>query len=99
MVQSAAPIPLSILVVDDEINIRKTVTLSLQSDGHHVVAVGNVRDALSEAAGRNFDMAFVDLRLGSETGLDLLPRLLAESPWLKIAVITAHASIETRSKP
>jgi NtrC-family two-component system response regulator AlgB len=40
-------------------------------------------------------LAFVDLRLGTDNGLDLIPRLLAESPWLKIVVITAYASVET----
>ena len=42
-----------------------------------------------------FDLAFVDLRLGAETGIDLIPRLLIQSPWLKIVVITAYATIET----
>jgi NtrC-family two-component system response regulator AlgB len=40
-----------------------------------------------------FDLAFVDLRLGADSGLDLIPELLAASPWLKIVVITAYASI------
>jgi two-component system, NtrC family, response regulator AlgB len=35
------------------------------------------------------------LRLGTEDGLDLIPALLAASPWIKIIVITAYASIDT----
>jgi two-component system, NtrC family, response regulator AlgB len=85
--------PLNILVVDDEINIRKTLTLCLEGVGHKVVAVSNSADAEVEAANRAFDMAFVDLRIGTEKGLDLLPRLQASSPWMKIVVITGHASI------
>ena len=42
-----------------------------------------------------FDLIFLDLRLGLENGLDLIPRLLAENPWSKIIVITAYASVET----
>ena len=37
----------------------------------------------------------MDLRLGAERGLDLIPRLVSESPWLKIIVITAYATIDT----
>jgi len=42
-----------------------------------------------------FDMAFVDLRLGVDNGLDLIPALLAVCPWLQIVVITAYVSVET----
>ncbi len=86
---------LNILVVDDETNIRKTLSLCLESEGHRAVAVSNFQDALSEASQRSFDAAFVDLRLGTTDGMDLIPRLLASTPWLKIIVITAYASIET----
>ncbi len=86
---------LSILVVDDEVNIRRVLAVCLETRGHRVAAVGRVSDALAEAGRQAFDLAFVDLRLGTDSGLDLIPRLLAESPWLKIVVITAYASVET----
>lgn len=86
---------LSILVVDDEVNIRKTLAYCLAAEGHTVIAVNNAADAAHEARMRSFDMAFVDLRLGGEDGMELIPVLLAASPWTKITIITAHASIET----
>ena len=85
---------LHLLVVDDEPNVRKMLSISLAADGHAVTAVANVRDALSEVARRPFDLAFIDLRLGTDTGLDLVPRVLAESPWTRVVVITAHASVD-----
>jgi NtrC-family two-component system response regulator AlgB len=88
-------LPLNILIVDDEINIRKTLSVCLETEGHRVVAVSNSQDALSENARRSFDAGFVDLRLGTDSGLDLIPSLMASSPWLKIIVITAYASIDT----
>ncbi len=87
--------PLNILVVDDELNIRKTLTVCLETEGHHAVAVSNFEDAVHEASRRSFDLAFVDLRLGTADGLDLIPSLLAQTPWLKIIIITAYASIDT----
>lgn len=94
MLQSAIS-KLNILIIDDEPNIRKTLGMCLEGEGHDVVAVSNPRDALAEASRRSFDLVFVDLRLGTKTGLDLIPELLAESPWIKIIVITAYASVDT----
>jgi NtrC-family two-component system response regulator AlgB len=89
------PPSLHVLVVDDEINIRKMLAVCLETEGHAVTAVSNFHDALAEASLRSFELAFVDLRLGTDDGLDLIPALLAGSPWLKIIVITAYASIDT----
>ena len=86
---------LAVLVVDDEANIRKMLSLCLETEGHRVAAVGTPEDALAEASRRSFDVAFVDLRLGISNGLDLIPALLNASPWIKIVVITAYASIDT----
>jgi NtrC-family two-component system response regulator AlgB len=86
---------LNVLIVDDEINIRKTMTVFMESRGYGVKAVSNSRDACAEAELRVFDLAFVDLRLGTENGLDLVKSLQDACPWIKIVVITAYASIDT----
>ena len=86
---------LAILIVDDEPNIRKTLSMVLEAEGHRVVAVSNSKDAVAESSRRFFDMALVDLRLGTESGLELIPALRTNCPWLKIVVITAYASIDT----
>jgi NtrC-family two-component system response regulator AlgB len=93
---SAGNAGLLVLVVDDEQGIRKALRYCLEEGGHTVVTAGTFADAASEASRKAFDAAFVDVRLGSSaSGLDLIPVLLAESPWMKIIVITAYASIET----
>jgi NtrC-family two-component system response regulator AlgB len=84
-----------ILVVDDEPNIRRTLSLQLQGRGHRVRTAGSVEEAQREVAGHRFDLALVDLRLGTGSGLDLLSWLRTEDPALKTVVITAYASIET----
>jgi NtrC-family two-component system response regulator AlgB len=85
----------NILIVDDEPNIRRTLSLFLEQQGYKVISVSNPQDALRESCRLVFDLAFVDLRLGTQSGLELIPKLLSESPWLKIVVITAFASIPT----
>jgi NtrC-family two-component system response regulator AlgB len=87
--------PLRILVIDDELNVRKTLTISLETDGHIVVAVSNAQDAIDESSRQRFDLAFVDLRLGNESGLDLIPALHAQSSWMRAVVITAHGTIDS----
>jgi NtrC-family two-component system response regulator AlgB len=89
------PLSLTILVVDDEPNIRKTLAIGLEAGGHQVVAVSNGADALAEVAGRSVDLAFVDLRLGTASGLDLIPTILARSPWTRVVVITAFPGVDT----
>jgi len=86
---------LNILIVDDETNIRKTLAYCLEAEGHRVISVSNSSDAVYEARSRSFDMAFVDLKLGKENGMDIIPVLLADSLWIKIVIITAYASIES----
>lgn len=86
---------MDILVVDDEANIRKTLALALELEDHRVTAVSNGKDGLAQAGTRRFDMVFLDIRLGTERGTDYIPRFLAASPWARIVIITAYASVET----
>ena len=86
---------LNILIVDDEVNIRKTLTVFMESRGHRVSTAANCRNAIDEVALARFDLAFIDLRLGTENGLDLVQTFANVSPWMKVIVITAYASIDT----
>jgi len=96
MADDPAPLGrLRILIIDDEANIRLQLALCLEADGHHVVAHGNIHDAMAEASWQVFDLIYLDLRLGMDNGLDFIPRLLAESVWAKVIVITAYASVDT----
>lgn len=82
------------LVVDDEASIRGPLGLCLETLGHQVVEAATVDDALREIAQSHFDVALLDIRLGTANGLDLIPRLLAAQPHLKIIVITAFGSVD-----
>jgi two-component system, NtrC family, response regulator AlgB len=92
---AGAPQGLGVLVVDDEESVRLMLAECLHCDGHAVTIAASAAEALAEAAKHAFDLVFLDLRLGDASGLDLIPRLLAESPWATVVVITAYASIDT----
>ena len=81
--------------MDDEKNIRTTLTVCLEQLSHQVVSVPSAEAALAALAKQPFDLALVDLKLGTDSGLELIPRLLADRPELLVAIITAYATVET----
>ncbi len=86
---------MNVLVIDDDRSLRKTLRLALETMGHRVTEAGDGSQALEALGHGLFDVAFLDLRLGKETGLDLLPGLLRLAPGLAVVVMTAYATIET----
>ncbi|AKQ69915.1 Response regulator of zinc sigma-54-dependent two-component system [Myxococcus hansupus] len=84
-----------VLVVDDERNIRHTLRVCLEGFGCEVREAATPDAALAALAQGPVDLAFVDLRLGTASGLELLPKLLAESPHLDVVLITAYATFDT----
>ncbi|HET9949465.1 MAG TPA: sigma-54 dependent transcriptional regulator [Longimicrobiales bacterium] len=87
--------PLSVLLVDDEATSLEALSLCVEALGHRVHTASSAREALRSCEAALHDLALVDLRLGADSGLDLVGELVQQSPWLKVAVITAHGSIET----
>src|SRR5215510_2457036 len=94
-IQAALLVNLRVLVIDDEKNIRATLSICLEQIGCQVTAVSTVASALTALAQQTYDLAFVDLRLGESSGLDLIPKLFAEAPNLLVVVITAYATIDS----
>jgi NtrC-family two-component system response regulator AlgB len=84
-----------VLIIDDEKNIRTTLSMCLEGMGWQVTAVASAEAALAALNRQTCDLAFLDLRLGETNGLELLPRLLEESPNLAVIVITAYATFDT----
>jgi two-component system, NtrC family, response regulator AlgB len=87
--------PLRVLVVDDEKNIRLTLSAYLEGMGCSVTGVATAEAALAALESQTFDLAFLDLRLKETSGLELLPKILSLSPHLPVVMITAYATIET----
>jgi NtrC-family two-component system response regulator AlgB len=87
---------LRILVIDDERNIRNTFRVAIEASGYEVEVASTPAAALQllKTAG-GFDVAFLDLKLSQESGLDLLPEMLELSPRLTVIIVTAFGSIET----
>jgi NtrC-family two-component system response regulator AlgB len=86
--------PARVLIVDDDKEIRHTLTLCLDDIGCEVAAAGSPDQALAASAQGPLDLAFVDLKLGQDSGLDLVPLLLAEHPNLQVVVLTGFATTD-----
>jgi NtrC-family two-component system response regulator AlgB len=86
---------LRVLIVDDEKNIRTTLSLCLEQMNCYVKAVSSGDGALAALRPESFDVVFLDLRLGEANGLEIIPKLLAESAELMIVMMTAFATIDS----
>ncbi len=84
-----------ILVIDDEINILKTIELSLSSHGYSPETFLNPLDGIKRAQEIYFDLAFIDLKMHPVNGIAALEQLKSVSPETTVVLMTAHGSIES----
>ena len=85
----------SALLVDDEQNILRTMTICLESIGLQVTATPRPDEALKLASENNFDIAFFDLKMYPIDGLKLLSEVKKLSPDTIVVIVTAHGSVDT----
>ena len=79
----------SVLVVDDEPNILKTLTIGLEAVGFRVEGFGNPCDALERLEEGKYDIAFIDLMMEPIDGMQVLKEIRRRSP-ATTAVIIIH---------
>jgi DNA-binding NtrC family response regulator len=79
-----------ILVVDDEKNIRRTLRMVLEGEEHEVVEAASVAEARARLAQGRVELVILDVRLGDDNGLDLLPEVARQTP---VIVISGNATV------
>ena len=84
----------SLLVVDDEPDLRTLYELTLLREGYDIDTAGSVEDALAQLDSRRYSLLITDMRLPDGTGLDLLRRLEEAGRSERAIVITAYGSAE-----
>jgi NtrC-family two-component system response regulator AlgB len=92
---TACKAPWAALVVDDDPGVRQSLRLCLEAAGARVLGVATGGAALEALDRGHFDVVFLDLWLGADAGLDLLPEMLQRQTDLGVIVVTAFASIES----
>jgi DNA-binding NarL/FixJ family response regulator len=81
---------ISVVVVDDHAVVRSGLRMLLdaEDDLEVVGEAGNTRDAIFEVRARKPDVVLLDVVMPGESGIDVLPKLLKESPETKVLVLS-----------
>ena len=84
-----------ILLVDDEAAILRTFRYCLEDRGYSVATASSGAQAEALLQRQVFDLCFLDLRLGGESGLDVLQQLRSQAPWMRVVIVTALSAVDT----
>ena len=87
-----------VLVVDDDSEFREELIGLLGQRGHAATAVASASHAIDALEEGEFDVMFTDLRMGRESGMELLGQARAKWPRLLVVMLTGKATIETAIK-
>src|SRR6201984_2939927 len=84
----------SILIVDDEAEIRESLQTLLEMEGYDVETAGTGQQGLHRAGERWFDLILLDLALPDRNGMDILMDLHTQDPGQPVIMITAYGTVE-----
>jgi DNA-binding NarL/FixJ family response regulator len=88
----------TLLVVDDNPNIRNSMKLWLSNEGFRVLTASNGVEALDRIANHPVDVILVDFKLEIETGIEITEKIKEISPELPVIMLTGFPSYETAVK-
>ncbi len=83
-----------ILLVDDEPNIRLLYKVLLNEEGYEVSEAGSGKESFDILRREPIDLVVLDIKLRSESGLDVLQNLTKEFPNLPVVLCTAYTSFQ-----
>jgi two-component system, NtrC family, response regulator len=90
--------PISILAVDDEQNLLELLLTVLRKRGFKVKTALNGMEALKLLDQESFQLALLDLKMGPVNGVELLREIKDRRPVIKVIMMTAYPTTETRIK-
>jgi DNA-binding response OmpR family regulator len=85
----------SILMIDDEPNLRRSLGLILQRAGYIITTAANAAEAIHLLHAGAYDLTFLDIKLPDQNGIELLPQIKELYPEMPILILTAHATLDT----
>jgi len=87
-----------ILIIDDEENIRRTLSNVLQDEGYDVATAADGDEGWAEAQTGDYDLILLDIWLPGIDGLEVLGRIKKVRPMLPVVMMSGHGNIETAVK-
>lgn len=89
----------SILIIDDEKNIREGLAADFEMDGYEVHLASGGKEGLQIVKSEHIDLVITDLRMpGGVSGEDVLREITAKMPGVPVIVLTGHGSIDSAVK-
>jgi len=85
----------TVLVVDDEPDIRELLSMTLQRMNLSTATAPDVSEAKRQLGRQHFQLCLTDMRLPDGDGLELVEWISEHAPEVPVAVITAHGNVET----
>jgi putative two-component system response regulator len=85
----------SVLILDDEIDIRDILRLTLEDAGFQCTTAGSVEEGLAALAQQEFDLAFSDIRMPGRPAGDLIEEIRRSNLQTQVIMITALNTAET----
>lgn len=85
--------PATILIIDDETMVRRSIAAYLEDSGFQVVEAANGHEGLDLLARVAVDLVVTDLRMPGMDGLDIIDRLQVRSPQTPVIVVTGTADV------
>jgi DNA-binding response OmpR family regulator len=85
----------TILIVDDEPKLARSLALILQRASYRVTTAGTATEGLQLLEAGAFDLVFLDIQLPDQSGIQVLPHIRSLYPDMPVVILTAHASLET----
>lgn len=82
-----------IFIIDDERTIRLTFRFALETDGYEVQEAASANEAMLGFKGERYDLVILDLRIGEDSGLDVLAAMRQRGVRTPTLMITAYGSI------
>jgi DNA-binding NtrC family response regulator len=82
-----------ILVVDDELIVRKSLGGWLERDGHKVDTAASGEEALEKCGTTKYDILLLDIKMEGMSGLEVLKKVKENDPDVSVVMITAYGSI------
>jgi DNA-binding NtrC family response regulator len=86
----------SVLTVDDDPAIRRTLRAVLEDEGHETGEAGNATEAYAALEQRRWDAVLLDLTMPGEHGLDALLRIREQAPDTAVIVVSGESTLENR---
>lgn len=83
--------PLRILVVDDDTDFARALSVFLEIEGHHVEMAFSGEEAVSKFRGQDFDMTFMDVKLPGMSGVESFFEFRKIRPDTKVMMMTAYS--------